>query len=233
MISKHLINFINLLPKGLVKILSKKLVYGYVNKYARIHVRGLEKLENIDGPRLIICNHLSNADGLVLNQVLKSLDPTFVAGVKLSKNAMTTIGLNVVKTTSIKPNSADMEGIKKIIQLVKAGESILIFPEGTRSRTGQMIEAKKGIALIVKMTKVKILPIGLYGTEKLLPINKEGQMSAENFHHADVHLVIGDEFELPTRDKGMDKKVYTDHVIRFMMMEIADLLPENYRGFYK
>jgi 1-acyl-sn-glycerol-3-phosphate acyltransferase len=94
---------------------------------------------------------LSNADGLVLNRVLRLTDPTFVAGVKLSENSVTNIGMNVVKTTHIVPDSADHEGLKKIIRLVKSGENILIFPEGTRSRTGSMIKAKKGILLIARL----------------------------------------------------------------------------------
>ena len=39
------------------------------------------------------------------------------------------------------------------------------------------------------------------GTEKLLPINKEGDMSAETFCYVDVHINIGKQFELPKREK--------------------------------
>lgn len=106
---------------------------------------------------IFICNHLSNSDGLVLNRALKEIDPTFVAGVKLSNNTVTSIGVNVMKTTNIKPNTADKEGLKKIIKLVKQGASLLIFPEGTRSRVSSLIEAKKGIFLIAKMTGAPIV----------------------------------------------------------------------------
>jgi len=114
-----------------------------------------------------------------LNKVLKEIDPTFVAGVKLSDNALTSLGVNVIKTTNIIPNTADKEGLKKIIKIVRRGESILIFPEGTRSRVGSLIEAKKGIILIARMTGAPIIPLGLYGTEKLLPISQEGDIYGE------------------------------------------------------
>ncbi len=71
--------------------------------------------------------------------------------------------INVIKTTNIIPNTADKEGFKKIIKLVKQGERLLIFPEGTRSRVGSLLEAK--------MTGA---PIGLNGTEKLLPDHRKG-----------------------------------------------------------
>ena len=95
--------------------------------------------------------------GLVLNRALKEIDPTFVAGVKLSNNTVTSIGVNVMKTTNIKPNTADKEGLKTIIKLVKQGASLLIFPEGTRSRVSSLIEAKKGIFLIAKMIGAPIV----------------------------------------------------------------------------
>lgn len=233
MISTTVAKIINILPDKFVAYISKKVVDKYLKKYANISIEGSENLKGIKTPTIFICNHLSNSDGLVLEKSLKEIDPTFVAGVKLSNNAVTSIGINVIKTTNIKPNTVDKDGLKKIIKLVKQGESLLIFPEGTRSRVGSLIEAKKGIMLIAVMTGAPIVPIGLYGTEKLLPINKEGDMSAETFNYADVHINIGKQFEFPKRAIVQNKKDYEDFAIKYIMKKIAELLPENYRGVYK
>jgi len=233
MISTTTAKIIDILPDKFATYISKKILDKHLKKYANISVVGSENLKGIKTPTIFICNHLSNSDGLVLNKALKEIDPTFVAGVKLSNNTVTSIGINVMKTTNIKPNTADKEGLKKTIKLVKQGESLLIFPEGTRSRVSSLIEAKKGIFLIAKMTGAPIVPIGLYGTEKLLPINKEGDMSAETFNYADVHINIGKQFEFPKKAKEQDKKEYEDFAIKHIMKKIAELLPENYRGVYK
>lgn len=233
MISTTAAKLTNILPDKFVEYISRKVVDKYLKKYANISIMGSENLKGIKTPTIFVCNHLSNSDGLVLDKALKTIDPTFVAGAKLSNNAVTSIGIHVIKTTNIKPNTADNDGLKKIINLVKQGESLVIFPEGTRSRVGSLIEAKKGILLIAKMTGAPILPIGLYGTEKLLPINKEGDMSAETFHSADVHINIGRQFELPERSTEQNKKEYEDFATNYIMNKIADLLPENYRGVYK
>ncbi len=233
MISTTAAKIINVLPDKFVTYISKKVIDNYLKKYANTNIEGSENLKGIKTPTIFVCNHLSNSDGLVLGKALKEVDPTFVAGVKLSNNAVTSIGVNVVKTTNIKPNTADKDGIKKIIMLVKQGESLLIFPEGTRSRVGSLIEANKGILLIARMTGAPIVPIGLYGTEKLLPINKEGDMSAETFNYADVYINIGKQFELPKIAIEQDKKEYEDFAIKYIMKKIAELLPENYRGVYK
>jgi 1-acyl-sn-glycerol-3-phosphate acyltransferase len=233
MISNTTAKIINTLPDKFVTYVSKKIIDKYLKKYATINIVGIENLKEIKTPTIFVCNHLSNSDGLVLDKALKEIDPTFVAGEKLSNNVVTSIGVNVIKTTNIKPNTADKEGLEKIIKLVKQGESLLIFPEGTRSRVSSLIEAKKGILLIARMTRAPIVPIGLYGTEKLLPINKEGDMRAETFHYADVHINIGKQFEIQKKAKEQDKKEYEEYTMRYIMKNIAELLPESYRGIYK
>lgn len=221
------------LPEKMRIGISKALVNIVLKKYATIHVDGGEKLKDIKKPTIFICNHLSNSDGLVLSKTFKAADPTFVAGVKLSNNPFTQIGMNAVKTTNIVPNSSDSEGIKNIIKLVKDGNSLFIFPEGTRSRIGSMIKAKNGIVFIARMTGAPIVPVGLYGSEKLLPINSKGNMESEKFTKADVYINIGDQFELPKRSAEQDKKEYEEYATNYMMNKIAQLLPEEYRGVYR
>ena len=228
-----MVKIINILPDSLVRFISKKVTDNYIRKYANMKTVGIENLSGIEKPTIFVCNHLSNSDGLVLNQILKDIDPTFVAGVKLSDNTVTSIGLHVVKTTAIVPNSADTKGLKNIVSLVKKGESILIFPEGTRSRTGSLIEAKQGIILIAKLTGAPIVPIGLSGTDKLLPVNKDGDMGSEDFNYADVTVNIGKQFVLPKKEKGQDRKDYAEFTTNYIMGKIAELLPEDYRGVYK
>lgn len=139
----------------------------------------------------------------------------------------------LVKRIEIKPNSPDKDSINKIIKAIKGGENILIFPEGTRSRTGAMIEGKRGILLFARMTKAKIIPIGMSGTDVLLPINDSGDMGKENWNKSDVVVKFGDPVELPKKEEGEDKHAYDSRCMYTLMKSIADLLPEKYRGIYK
>lgn len=233
MIPKGIIILFKILPRKQVVSISKLLVRGKLRKYANISVINEQGLIAAKRPTIIVCNHLSNSDGIVLSHVLRHIDPTFVAGVKLSKNAVTNVGINAVKTTNIRPNSADVEGIKKAVALVESGESLLIFPEGTRSRTGELIEAKKGILLLAKMTGVPILPIGIHGSEILLPINQSGDMSQEVFQKADVTVNIGEQFYIPPKSVNQSKKEYEEYAKTYIMNKIAELIPETYRGVYR
>ncbi|WP_294187721.1 lysophospholipid acyltransferase family protein [uncultured Clostridium sp.] len=234
MLSPTLVKVINVLPESLVVKITKIIVNKYFRKYANIKVEGLEKVDKVEGPKIFICNHLSNADGLILDKILKEkYDPTFVAGIKLSNDPITRLGTMMVKNVGIKPNSADKEAITKIVKLVRGGENIMIFPEGTRSRTGSMIEAKKGILLIARLTKASIIPIGMTGTEILLPINKNGDMGGEKFNYSDVNIKFGEPVSLPVKEKEEDKHVYDERCMEYIMKSIANLLPEKYRGVYK
>lgn len=232
MLPQIVINAINRLPASIIRPISKKMINFYLDKYANITIENKEILDNIKGPVIITSNHLSNSDGLVLNRVLSDISPYFVAGVKLTKTSLSRIGFEALKTVPIQPNTADIEAMKKCIELVKAGNSIFIFPEGTRSRTGELMEARKGVILLAKKCGVPIVPIGLSGTDILMPINDD-DMGRETFQHADVKVCVGEPYMLPEKEKEEEKEAYNERCLNTIMTNIARLLPDKYRGIYK
>lgn len=234
MISPFVLKMIEHLPKGIVAYFGKSIFNRYIKKYTNISVEGMENIKDVKRPVIFICNHMSNSDGLIVEKVLKKEDITFVAGIKLGTTALTNLGLAVSRTISIKPNTADKEAIKKVINTLKDGKNIFIFPEGTRSRTGGMIEAKKGVILFQRMAKVPVIPIGMTGTENFLPIN-DNDMGAEKFSYADIHVNFGAPIyydELPPKNDDEDKHSYEKRLTDYLMYKIAELLPKKYRGFY-
>lgn len=234
MLSKSIVSIINVLPESISLKIVRKIIDKFLKKYADINVTGVERINEIKGPKIFICNHLSNSDAFILEKALKEkYNPTFVAGVKLTNDPITNLGTKIVKHISIKPNTADKEAILSMINVVKNGDNLLIFPEGTRSRTAQMIEAKKGILLVARMSKATIVPISLWGTEKLLPINNNGDMGSEQWNEAKVNVNIGSPVMLPKKEKEESKHQYDERSLTFLMKEIAKGLPEEYRGYYK
>lgn len=232
MINPIVVKAINCLPPSLIKRVTKRVIDRLLNKYANITVENGEELQKLNGPVIIVSNHISNSDALVLNRVLKDLEPYFVAGVKLQKTSLSRIGFEAFKTVPIKPDSADIEAMKKSIEIVNQGNSLFIFPEGTRSRTGQLLQGHKGVMLIAKKCGVPILPIGITGTDKLMPIN-DTDMGKEAFYAADVKVKIGKPFLLPEKEVQDSKDSYNEKCMKAVMGGIAALLPPERRGFYK
>lgn len=233
MLSPTVVKIMRMLPENLLVKLTKITVNRYLKRYANLDVQGLDNIDKAQGAKIFISNHLSNADGLVIDMLLREkYDPTFLAGAKLSDDPVTNLGTKLVKNIQIKPNSADKEAITSIVKLVKSGESMVMFPEGTRSRSGAMIEGKKGILLIARLTKAPIVPIAMWGTEKLLPINEYGSMADETWQHADVHVRVGEPITLPVKEKDEDKKDFEIRSMNYIMKSISNQLPEEYRGEY-
>lgn len=232
MISPIIVKAMGYLPQGFLEYSSRKILNWYINKYADIEVHGMENLNDVNRPILFICNHLSNSDALVIDKVLKSEDITFVAGVKLCSNPLTNLGMKITKTIGIKPNTADKDAISKVVKTLKSGNNILIFPEGTRSRVGSMRNGKRGVVLMQKLSKANIVPIGISGSEKLLPID-DRDMALEKFQYAKVKLSIGKKLEIPPKVEGETKHDYEGRLLDVFMRSIAKLLPEEYKGVYK
>jgi 1-acyl-sn-glycerol-3-phosphate acyltransferase len=68
-----------------------------------------------------------------------------------------------------KNEESKKEAVEKSIEVLKKGASLVIYPEGTRTRNGKMGEGKPGIAKIFLKTGVPILPVGIKGTFELMP----------------------------------------------------------------
>ncbi|WP_040327599.1 lysophospholipid acyltransferase family protein [Clostridium ihumii] len=229
---KHQLALVEELPKDMREKVLRSKIEECCKTYGHLKINGEENLKGIEGPIIFISNHLSNSDGMFLDIALKEYKPVFVAGEKLSKNHFTNLVLDLVERVIIKPNSADKDAIAAVINTLKSGRNIMIFPEGTRSRTCEMIEAKKGIILIAKLSKATIVPVGITGTEKFMPINKN-EMESEEICEANVELNVGKPFKLPAKEKDEDRNEYHERALWEIMTSVSTLLPEEYQGFYK
>ncbi|MGE5633022.1 MAG: lysophospholipid acyltransferase family protein [Caulobacteraceae bacterium] len=232
-IFKLLAPSLNKLPVPFIRFLGEIATTYLLKRYATIEIKGIETIkERVNKPTIFISNHLSNVDGIILNRILRENSISFMAGVKLGKNPFTSFFLKTVNHISINPGSPDKTAIKSALAHLKNNGSIMIFPEGTRSRTGSLIEAKKGFVLMVKMAGVPVVPIALEGTEKLLPVD-DNDMGSEKPHKADVKISIGKPFILPSKDELGDSEDWAAKCTEFSMYRIAEMLEPKYQGVYR
>ena len=115
----------------------------------------------------------------------------------------------------------------KIISLLKAGHPLLIAPEGGRSHTPGLMRAMPGISYIIEQTHVPIIPLGIVGT------TEDFWQRAKRGERPPLELHIGKPMILPEiTAKGTEKHKRRQQNADLVMRQIAELLPEEYRGVY-
>lgn len=225
-----LFSLLSVLPTGVRRAMVRRLIDAVWKYYADLHVEGLEGLP--PDPVLYVSNHLSNADGLTLELALRPRRAWFLAGVKLRETAMTRLAAEVVDTIPIRPDSPDIEALRRAVATLREGRSLLIFPEGGRSRTGALLRAKKGVSLIAQRAGVPIVPVALTGTERLMPID-ERNMGGERLHRARLTVRFGAPVSVEElRQEAPEAEDPRQALADAMMRRVAALLPPEYRGEY-
>lgn len=111
--------------------------------------------------------------------------------------------------------------------VLAAGRPLLIAPEGQRSHAPGLQRGHPGVAYIAEKMNALILPVGIVGaTDDFLSNSLKAQRPTIAMH-------IGLPFKLPTNFVvGKPRKVIRQENADLIMLHIAKLLPENYRGFY-
>ena len=137
-------------------------------------IEGRENLENLKTPALFVANHNSHVDTLSILHAMprcirQKLAVAAAADYFFRNQTLclaTTLTLN---TFPLSRDDAVRPSLEYCGQLVDAGWSILIYPEGTRSTTGQLQPFKGGIGLLATQLRVPVVPIGVEGGFHILP----------------------------------------------------------------
>ena len=119
------------------------------------------------GPYLIVANHQSFLDPLLVGlAVRKRL--TYLARKSLFKGHFGAF-LRSVRCVPVDQDGVAKEGLKAILEKLKEGHPVLVFPEGERSGNGQMQPLRPGIQLLIKRSLCPVLPVGLAGGFESFP----------------------------------------------------------------
>lgn len=128
----------------------------------RMEVKGIENIPPT-GPLVIASNHLSLFDPPVIG-VAATRKVHFMAKQELFVPILGTI-YKTLGAFPVKRGGADRAAIKYAIDLMLAGEVLAIFPEGTRSKTGELGKAEPGALMMAGKAKAAIVPTCVIGTD--------------------------------------------------------------------
>jgi 1-acyl-sn-glycerol-3-phosphate acyltransferase len=126
--------------------------------------------ENIieDGPAIMAANHQSYLDPPLVGITCRA-ELYFLARKTLFENKFVGPILSRVNALPVDLSGADLTAVRTIINLLKQGHRTVIFPEGTRSLTGEIQQARPGIGMIIAKTLAPVVPMRIFGSFEAWP----------------------------------------------------------------
>ena len=160
------------------------------NQLTEMKVEGLENIPPTGGC-ILATNHLSRIDTPFLFIIVNRPDLSALVADKYRFNPLFALFVEVSDSIWINREIADFQAIRAGLARIRAGGILGIAPEGTRSRIGELIEAKSGVALLAEKANVPVLPVALYGTESAM-------QKIRSFQKPKIYARFGPAFTLTT-----------------------------------
>ncbi len=203
----------------------RSLVRFTMNIIADVEVVGMDKFPR--GNVILAANHLGRLDTAVLIYALEREDIIMAVAEKYKDHPIFGAIGRSVNAIWLNRFEADFSAMREILARMQKGGLMVIAPEGTRSKTESLQEAKMGAAFLASKSGYPVLPIALTGTEDRGIIS-----NLKRFRRSKIKAVAGDLFyiEIP---KGKGREEALRNATDEIMCQIAAKLPESYRGFYK
>ena len=189
--------------------------------FARWQVKGRENVPS-RGPLIVVANHLSLVDPPLLSVSIPR-HIVFMAKEEAFRSPILGPLVRVGRAFPVQRERLDREALRQAQQVLGQGLVLGMFPEGKRSITAEMQRAYHGTSLVAIRSGVPILPVGITGTEKLSPLGL--------LRRPEITVNIGKPLSVPPID-GKLTRTQLALATDLIMVRIAELLPQSYRGNY-
>ncbi len=184
------------------------------------------RLVSEDRGLLFAANHVSFLDPPMIGSLMprpiyyfarKTLFDSKIGGFLLPR-------LNAIPVNQEKP---ELSSMKRVIQLLKAKDSVLIFPEGERSEDGTMRKTgEQGVGMIVAKAGATVVPVRIFGAEKAFP------RGAKKMKNHPISVVFGEpiRFDEIIANREIDTKTRYQTISNDIMAAIARIELQDSRG---
>ena len=150
----------------IIKAILKPLLRGVY----RIKVEGIDSIPK-RGPAIIAANHVSFLDSFFIPLVVKRRKMTYLAKADYFKSWKTAWFFRMVGQIPVERDDKEksQQALATGIDVLRGGNLLGIYPEGTRSPDGRLYRGRTGVARLALAARVPVIPCGLIGTEKVMP----------------------------------------------------------------
>jgi 1-acyl-sn-glycerol-3-phosphate acyltransferase len=194
----------------------------------RLEIKGKENMPP-SGPVIAVCNHMNMLDPLIHIISILPRDSIFLAKEELFKIWPMPLFAILMKVSDALPvaRRGTSEERKKVLdkslEVLAEGHVLGIYPEGTRSSTGKMNVANPGATRLALRSGVPIIPVSIYGTEKLRGF---GWLTRPR-----VVVTFGKTFNLPSQERD-PSFTRIQQLTNLIMEQLCNVLPPEYHGHY-
>ena len=190
--------------------------------FGRLDVIGKENVPP-HGPIILVSNHLAFTDPpLLVAAIPRPLN--FMGKKELFGNPIGRFLMHGFHVFPYNRNTASTETMRTLLGLLDQDRSVVVFPEGTRSKSHSLQEAQLGVVYLALKSQAPILPVGLTGTQKMRAWRMPMPMCR-------LTANIGPPFTLPTVE-GRTPRPVMHSMLRMIMERVALQLPPEFRGVY-
>jgi 1-acyl-sn-glycerol-3-phosphate acyltransferase len=168
------------------------------------------------GGVLVIANHVSDSDPLVVGSALAR--PAWYMA-KMEHFEMPLLGplIRALQAFPVQRGRPDRRALRRALELLAAGEVVVVFPEGRDSLTGDLQPLEAGAALLALYSGVPVVPVGLRGTRELLPMY--------HFIPRPAHVLVRFGSPIPFEDLGdLPRRERLNAMTRRMAASLARLI---------
>jgi len=191
---------------------------------ADIEISGIEKLP--EGNVIVAANHLGRLDTAVLLCILDREDIIMPVAEKYKNHLFYGAIGRAANAVWLNRFEADYSAFRQILERMKHGGILVIAPEGTRSKTEALQEAKMGVAFLASKSGYPVLPVAVTGTEDRVILESLRRFRCSRITATAAELM---HIDIP---KGKGREEAMRQATNEIMCQIAARLPEKYRGVY-
>lgn len=153
--------------KAIIYTLGLPLVSGLFRTFLPVKYHGLEHISSLDAPFILMGNHTTMLDPVIMAVAAPKEQIRFVGKKELWKCKPFAWFANHLRAIPVDRHNTDMEAMRACMRVLRGGHVLGIFPEGTRYHNGLMTELESGVAMIALRAKVPLVPVYIAGRLRL------------------------------------------------------------------
>ncbi len=188
-----------LLPREVVKVILRHLF----RLFYKVEVRGLEHYEKVSGKAVIVINHISFLDGLLLGAFLPDT-PTAAMNTFIAKRWWVKPALALFDIVTVDPSNP--MSIKTMVKTVKDNNKLMIFPEGRITVTGALMKVYEGPGTIAHLADAPLIPVRIDGAQYTIFSRVRDKLPTHFSPKITIDILPATRFMLPEGVRGQQRR---------------------------